>query len=553
MSRLWRFVLALLIVAPLLAPRPASAAGPLDYAIPNGHFYTQANGQGGEGGKGYTITDDESARFWSEFKRLGGVDVLGYPASHRFEWDGFKVQVTQRVVMQWRPEVGQVYFVNVFDRLHDLGKDAWLDVVRAIPPPFDTTPDTGLSWEQVKERHWRFLDQNEAIKRVYWSDSDPLQHYGLPMSYKDYGNVFVVRAQRAVFQYWKEDVPWARKGQVTIALGGDIAKEAGVFPIAAVTPGRWPRDAGLRWAYWVDYDPQSLASLKEHAREMDYVSPVYFSVDGEGNITGEDRVEVSHLIRSAGARLVPTVKNSATGQSFTAVLAPGSRRQRVIAELERLVIAHNYDGVAIDFEDLYQGDGGVLSEFVGELSARLRARGRLTAVAVVARTEDAFSSWSAPYDYAALSRYADLVILMAYGYRTSRSSIPGPAAPLPWVEATLAYALKRVPAEKLILGVAWYGYDWNVTKGGRAAALRYSDALALARRYNVPVQWGAFSQSPYFRYTSEGQVHEVWFEDAESFRLRLELARRYGLAGVSGWRLGHEDPAVWRVWGEAGS
>lgn len=38
------------------------------------------------------------------------------------------------------------------------------------------------------------------------ADSDPILHFGLPMSYKDYGNVFVLRAQRAVFQQWKVDV-----------------------------------------------------------------------------------------------------------------------------------------------------------------------------------------------------------------------------------------------------------------------------------------------------------------------------------------------------------
>ena len=31
-------------------------------------------------------------------------------------------------------------------------------------------------------------------------------------------------------QQWKQDVPWARAGEVTVALGGDIAKEMGILP-----------------------------------------------------------------------------------------------------------------------------------------------------------------------------------------------------------------------------------------------------------------------------------------------------------------------------------
>ncbi|MBI3979896.1 MAG: glycoside hydrolase family 99-like domain-containing protein [Chloroflexi bacterium] len=203
------------------APAPASAG--------NGRFYTQAAG----GGRGYWIRDEGGVAFWSEFRRLGGEGSLGYPSTRRATLDGFAVQGTQKMILQWRPEIGQVYFANVFDMLHDRGFGGWLEAHRATPPPFDTSADRGLSWEQIKQRHWAFLDVNPAIKAVYWADSDPLQHFGLPMSYKDYGNVFVVRAQRAVFQQWRTNTPWASAGQVVIANGGDIAKELGLFGDAA--------------------------------------------------------------------------------------------------------------------------------------------------------------------------------------------------------------------------------------------------------------------------------------------------------------------------------
>ncbi len=60
---------------------------------------------------------------------------------------------------------------------------------------------------------------------------DPIQANGLPVSdVVDMGNHFALRTQRVVFQEWKEDVPWAQRGTVTVALGGDIAKEAGILP-----------------------------------------------------------------------------------------------------------------------------------------------------------------------------------------------------------------------------------------------------------------------------------------------------------------------------------
>lgn len=50
------------------------------------------------------------------------------------------------------------------------------------------------------------------------------------------GNHYAIRLQRAVLQEWKEDVPWASAGEVTIANGGDIAKELGGLPSAALAP-----------------------------------------------------------------------------------------------------------------------------------------------------------------------------------------------------------------------------------------------------------------------------------------------------------------------------
>ena len=80
----------------------------------------------------------------------------------------------------------------------------------------------------------------KVYNACFLSDPDWLNHYGLPQSYGDFGNVFVIRAQRAVFQHWKVDVPWARAGDVTIANGGDVAKEAGLIPKDATTPEEPP-------------------------------------------------------------------------------------------------------------------------------------------------------------------------------------------------------------------------------------------------------------------------------------------------------------------------
>jgi hypothetical protein len=131
--------------------------------------------------------------------------------------------------------------MNTFDVLHDRGKDAWLQAYRQTPPPQDTSGDAGLSWERVVARHLAMLDKvPQALKQQFLADPDWLDHYGLPVATQETAESVVVRAQRAALQYWKIDVPWASKGTVTVANGGDLAKEAGIFPGTATTPENAP-------------------------------------------------------------------------------------------------------------------------------------------------------------------------------------------------------------------------------------------------------------------------------------------------------------------------
>lgn len=215
------------------------AAGPAlpDYSIGDGWFYSQANGHGGAGGEGYSITDAYGHHLWAAFQARGGVAALGYPASHRFLRDGFVDQITQKEVLQWQPQSHDVAYLNVFDTLHDDGFDTWLDQTEQIPPPLTTAPDTGLSWTQVVARHQQLLVHAPVIRTRYFADRDALADYGLPMAVKDYGPVIVVRCQRAAFQYWNVTMPFARSGTVTLVNGGDIAKAAGIFPSASLVPG----------------------------------------------------------------------------------------------------------------------------------------------------------------------------------------------------------------------------------------------------------------------------------------------------------------------------
>jgi len=226
-------LLTCLTIVQLVGAQPIAAES-LDWPIANGRFFTQT---GGDTGGGFAVTDDGGIPFWTTFQQLGGADVVGYPISHRFVWEGFTVQAFQRVVFQWNPNDEAVHFVNVFDRLGALGHDDWLLSTRQTPKPI-AIDEAGKTWDEIVQGRLALLDARPAIRDAYLGVAgDPIQMNGLPTSeIVDMGNHYALRAQRIVLQEWKEDVPWARAGAVTVALGGDIAKEVGLFPAEATDP-----------------------------------------------------------------------------------------------------------------------------------------------------------------------------------------------------------------------------------------------------------------------------------------------------------------------------
>lgn len=234
-------LLAALAVLALSAASPAQADSG-DYPVEGGRLFTQA-AETDVPDLGFAVTDNDGIPFWTEFQRLGGVQALGYPLSRRFVWDGFTVQVFQKVVLQWRPESSTFMFVNVFDRLNLEGYDDTLEEL--LVPPSEYFEEAGFTWDRIITSRQALLYQNPALRDAYFAVDDPLRWYGLPTSrVATYDHVHTIRLQRAVLQQWLTDLPWASAGEVTVANGGDLARGAGIFPAEALKPEIRPRLGG---------------------------------------------------------------------------------------------------------------------------------------------------------------------------------------------------------------------------------------------------------------------------------------------------------------------
>lgn len=201
--------------------------------------------------------------------------------------------------------------------------------------------------------------------------------------------------------------------------------------------------------------------------------------------------------------------------------------------LAALVSDGGWDGVVLDLEALPLGARAGYVQLVQTVKAALGPR---RVVVALPASDDPYDLYIAPYDLAALGAAADQVVWMAYDHHYPTGP-PGPIADLSWVRASLDVAQRAIPAEKILLGVAAYGYAWP-RGAGAAETLSVDQAREAASQPGARLSWDAASSEWHGR---DPAGREIWFADSRAAVERADLATRLHLGGVAVWRIGSED------------
>ncbi len=324
---------------------------------------------------------------------------------------------------------------------------------------------------------------------------------------------------------------------------------SGVF----VRPGVQAQAPGLtktpfRWGYYVG-QTSSLESIRANIDSLTHISPYYFVLRADGTISGNDQPEVTQLAHSRGVKVLPMLQNdqrSAVKETLHSLLADPVKVRLMIDAIEAQVIKYGYDGYHIDFEDVLGEDRPYLTQFISALYARLHPRGKLVTMAVVAKYRDVTAGWGGSYDYAGLTPYLDLVVPMTYDFHYPGGP-DGPVAPINWVSSVAAYAASQFGPGKVLLGIPFYGHDWNLTRGGNARSHSYNGFLELVRLNKGTIGYDDVTQQAFADYTENGDQRRGWFETPRSLAAKLEVVKKNNLAGFAAWRLGQEGTDFWPV------
>ena len=240
---------------------------------------------------------------------------------------------------------------------------------------------------------------------------------------------------------------------------------------------------GLRAAYYVNDDPASYSSLKDHVRQLDLLFPQWLFVSmpsgrlqgvtldnrsfdvvdarGVHDVDQQDKVKKVIQSQKEDTEIFPLMSNfSMAKQDFDPaigdVLKDPAKRDALLDQTDALSRAPipAYRGISLDLEEVPDDAEDGYQKFIGDLYSRLHAKNLRLYVNTGVGAED--------QELKFLSANSDAILLMNYDQHETESD-PGPIAGQDWFIANLHRVLKIVPKERVICAIGNYGYDWTMS------------------------------------------------------------------------------------------
>jgi cellulose synthase/poly-beta-1,6-N-acetylglucosamine synthase-like glycosyltransferase/peptidoglycan/xylan/chitin deacetylase (PgdA/CDA1 family)/spore germination protein YaaH len=326
----------------------------------------------------------------------------------------------------------------------------------------------------------------------------------------------------------------------------------------------------IRAAFYVSWDSNSLATLKRHyKKDLDVLIPEQLhAVTPDGALTVVDYeryqtvkaspTEAIALLRddklhrwmkSANVELpIMGQLNNYDGVNWhvnelAELLANRDARQSLVRDVVEYAVEAHQEGIVVDFEGIPEKSQAHFREFAAELGSALHSVGLKLMIQLPPRDE--------AYDYKFFGKECDAIVLMNQDQHWV-SSPPGPIAAQDWFVENLKQVLAVVPAQKIVVGIGNFAYDWPQgpsKKWASATEFSVQEALLHAYESETEIEFDEASLNPRYSYVDENnRVHQVWMLDAVTAYNQLRASERMGVYGTALWRLGHSDTSIWRIW-----
>ncbi|MBD5520159.1 MAG: SH3 domain-containing protein [Lachnospiraceae bacterium] len=288
----------------------------------------------------------------------------------------------------------------------------------------------------------------------------------------------------------------------------------------------------------------TLTEVLAGTKNINVISPTWFVLTGDAgeftSFASKDYVSRAHDMGMEVWALISNITDTETLDMYE-LLSKTTTRTNIINNLINTAIEYDLDGINIDFEDIGVDTGEGFIEFIRELSIPCRANGIVLSV-------DNYvpMGYNDYYRRDEQGVVADYVIIMGYDEHHGNSKEAGSVASIDFVEDGIAKTIEEVPAGKVINAVPFYTRIWETNGDSVSSQVVGMDmADEYVANHSIDIRWDEETCQNYGEYQSGNSLYQVWLEDDESIRVKLNVMDNYKIAGVAEWRLGLEKPSVW--------
>ena len=294
----------------------------------------------------------------------------------------------------------------------------------------------------------------------------------------------------------------------------------------------------------------TLDSMVAEGKGMNVIAPTWFSfTDNAGTFRSFASGQYVEKAHSYGLKVWGVWDNfnykNETGSDIDTVqiLSSTANRQNIVEQMTATALELGLDGINIDFEGLTSDCGTHYVQFIRELSVACREN--QLALSIDNYVPFHFNDF---YRLDIQGEVADYIVVMGYDEHWHGSKDPGSVASIDYVSNGLQKTLEMAPAEKVVNALPFYTILWK-TEGSDVTDeyITLKNEADFLKRVNITPEWDEETCQNYAQWQSGNITYQIWLEDIDSIKVKLNVMSAQSIGGVAVWRLGYGTSEVWEL------
>ncbi len=294
----------------------------------------------------------------------------------------------------------------------------------------------------------------------------------------------------------------------------------------------------------------TLDSMVAEGKGMNVIAPTWFSfTDNTGTFRSFASGQYVEKAHSYGLKVWGVWDNfnykNETGSDIDTVqiLSSTTNRQNIVEQMTATALELGLDGINIDFEGLTSDCGTHYVQFIRELSVACREN--QLALSIDNYVPFHFNDF---YRLDIQGEVADYIVVMGYDEHWHGSKDPGSVASIDYVSNGLQKTLEMAPAEKVVNALPFYTILWK-TEGSDVTDeyITLKNEADFLKRVNITPEWDEETCQNYAQWQSGNITYQIWLEDIDSIKVKLNVMSAQSIGGVAVWRLGYGTSEVWEL------